>query len=94
MNIFTSSPQRDTAVVTIFFSPNRVKLSLTIKLVLKIWIFLENLRHVDTIVLHLKYLFKLCIIVMIPYDLLLKVSLADVHQYGKVLIGQGSILIV
>lgn len=81
-------------MVTIFFSPNRVELSLIIKSVLKIWIFLENLKHMDTVMLYLKYLFKLCIIVMIPYDLLLKVSLADVHQYIKVLIGQGSILIM
>lgn len=41
----------------------------------------------DTVVMRLIYLFKLCIIVMIPHDLLLKVSLADVQQYGQILIG-------
>ena len=39
-------------------------------------------------------LFKLCIIVMITHELVIKVALAHVHQYGKILIGWGVILIV
>lgn len=75
MIAFASSSQKETAMGTIFFSPNEVKLNL----ILKIWIFLESLRYMDTIQTSHKYLFKLCLIVMIPHDLVLKISLA-IHR--------------